>query len=258
MREEVGEHGDRRHRNGGGQRELPVHGRQDDRRADQHQHALDRLHHAPADEVAHGVDVVGRPRDDLAGRVPVVEGARVAQVRVVQLRPQPGLDGHPDARGRVAPREVDPEPQRRDGDDRPEVRDEQRAVAAVDRVVDRALDEDRDEERQDREDDGARQADRGQPPLGPPERVQVPDRRPESEVGRVDVRHRWFLPGARGRASGPIGWPPREAPWGGRRPTGARREPDGPTVDDGADGAGAVYRPRAPSVVTSRRSHSGP
>ena len=41
-----------------------------------HHHALDRLHDAPADEVADRVEVVRRARDDLAGRVPVVEGAR--------------------------------------------------------------------------------------------------------------------------------------------------------------------------------------
>ena len=63
VREEVGEDGDRRHRDGRRERELPVHDREHDRGADQHQHALDRLHDAPADEVAHGVDVVRRPRD---------------------------------------------------------------------------------------------------------------------------------------------------------------------------------------------------
>ena len=105
--EEVGEDRDRRHREGRGQGELRVDDRQDDRGAGQHQDALDRLHDAPADEVPHRVDVVRRARDHLAGRVAVVEGAREAQVRVVELRAQPRLDGDADPGGRVAPREVD-------------------------------------------------------------------------------------------------------------------------------------------------------
>ena len=54
--------------------------RQNDRGADDHHHALDALHHAPADEVADRVQVVGRARDHLPGRVPVVERAREVEV----------------------------------------------------------------------------------------------------------------------------------------------------------------------------------
>ena len=96
--------------------------------ADDHHHALDRLDDAPADEVAHGVDVVRRARDHLAGRVPVVEGARVGEVRVVEQLAQPRLDGDPDACGRIAAREVDPEPDGRDRQDRAEIREEAAAV----------------------------------------------------------------------------------------------------------------------------------
>ncbi len=148
VREEVREDGDRRHHQGRGQRQLRVDGCEDDRSAPEHQDALDRLHDAPADEVPDGVDVVRRAADHLAGRVPVVERAREAQVRVVELRAQPCLDRDTDARSRVAPGEVDAEAQDRDHEDRDEVRHEERAVVAVDRVVDGALDEDGDQERE--------------------------------------------------------------------------------------------------------------
>ena len=187
--EEVGEDRDRRHRQGRGQGELRVDGGEDDRGAREHQDALDRLDDAPADEVPDGVDVVRRAADHLAGRVAVVERAREAKVRVVELRAEPCLDRDPDARGRVAAREVDAEAEDRDHHDRRQVRDEQRAVVAVDRVVDRPLDEDRDQEREHRERERAREPDRGEAPLGPPEREEVPDRRPERQVGRIDVVH---------------------------------------------------------------------
>ena len=227
MGEEVRQHRDGRHRDGRGQRKLPVDGGEHDRRADEHEGALDRLHDAPPDEIAHRVDVVRRARDDLAGCVAVVEGARIAQVRVVQLRAQTRLDGDPDPRRGIAPGEVDDEPDRCDREDRDEVRHEQRMVVPVDRVVDRPLHEDRDREREHGEDNRARETDRDQPPLGPPERVEVPDRRPECEVGRVDVRH---------------GCSPRT---GGQ---GCRAEPRG---------HGAERRPRAraprPGAVKRRR-----
>ena len=122
VREEVREDGDRRHRERGVEREACVHGDEDDRRADQHHHALDRLDDAPADEVADGVDVVRRPRDHLARRMPVVEGAREAKVGVVHHPAQPGLDGDADAGRRIAAGEVDAEADGRDERDQSEVR----------------------------------------------------------------------------------------------------------------------------------------
>ena len=64
------------------------------------------LHDAPADEVADRVEVVGRPREHLPGRVAVVERARIGQVRVVERGAQAVLDHDADARGDRAPRRV--------------------------------------------------------------------------------------------------------------------------------------------------------
>ena len=114
VREDVRQDRDRRHREGGEERQPRVDREEDDRGADQHHHALDRLHDAPADEVAHRVDVVRRARDHLARRMPVVEGAREAEVRVVHHPAQPGLDRDADARRGVAAREVDAEAERRE------------------------------------------------------------------------------------------------------------------------------------------------
>ena len=104
------------------------------------------------------------------------------------------------------------EPEDGHDDDRSEIRDEQRPVAAVDRVVDGALHEDRNQEREPREDEGAREADRDEACLRPPERVEVADRRPESEIGRIDVLHGVLPPSAtvRREALGPME-PPRDA-----------------------------------------------
>ena len=79
-REAQREHGDRRHRDRRVEREPRVDEHEHDRRADDHHQALRPLHEAPADEVADRVEVVGRAREHLAGRVPVVERARIAQV----------------------------------------------------------------------------------------------------------------------------------------------------------------------------------
>ena len=125
VREDVCQDRDGRHREGGEQRQPGVDREQDDRGADQHHHALDRLHDAPADEVAHRVDVVRGARDDLARRMPVVEGAREAEIRVVHHPAQPGLDRDPDARRGVAACEVDAEANRRQHRDQPEVGQEQ-------------------------------------------------------------------------------------------------------------------------------------
>ena len=62
-------------------------------------------------------------------------------------------------------------------------------IATVDRVVDRSLDEDRDREREPGEDERAAEPDRDQPPLGPPEGEEMPQSRPELEIGRIDVLH---------------------------------------------------------------------
>ena len=211
----------------------------------EHQDALDRLHDAPADEVPDGVDVVRRAADHLTGRVAVVERAREAQVRVVELRAEPRLDRDADARSRVAAREVDAEAERRGDQDRDEVRDEQRVVVAVDRVVDRALDDDRDEKREPREHERAGEPDRGEAPLGPPERVQVPDRRPELQVGRVDVVHgRAVLP-ALVRPGSSVRSRPRSRGRGRavRRALAASRTTR--TVVHAEASAGAVFRPFA-------------
>ncbi len=129
----------------------------------------------------------------------VVEGARIPEVRLVEHRPQPRLDRDPDPGGRVPAGEVDAEAERGDDDDRREIGDEQRAVASVDRVVDGALDEDRDEQREQREHERAGEPDRDEPILRPPEREQVPDRRPESEIRGIDVRHGVLLAVSRAR-----------------------------------------------------------
>src|SRR6478735_8146833 len=62
-------------------------------------------------------------------------------------------------------------------------------VATVDRVVDRPLDEDRDRQREPGKDERAAEPDRDQPPLGPPEGIEVAQSRPELEIGRIDVLH---------------------------------------------------------------------
>ena len=106
-REAQREHRDRRHRDRGVEREPRVDDHEHDPGGDDHHQALDPLDQAPADEVADGVEVVRRAREHLAGRVPVVERARVAQVRLVEQLAHPRLDADADARGRVASREVD-------------------------------------------------------------------------------------------------------------------------------------------------------
>ncbi len=58
VREDVRQHGDRRHRQRGVERQPGIDRGEHDRGADQHHHALDRLDDPPADEVAHRVDVV--------------------------------------------------------------------------------------------------------------------------------------------------------------------------------------------------------
>ena len=97
--EEPGQDRDRRHRERGVEREPGVHGDEHDCRARDHHRALDPLDDAPADEVADGVDVVRGPRDHLARRVPVEEGAWIGEVGVVEHPAQARLDRDPE-RGR--------------------------------------------------------------------------------------------------------------------------------------------------------------
>jgi hypothetical protein len=118
--------------------------------------------------------------------MPVVEGTREAQVRLVEHAPQVRLDRDADPRRREAPGEVDAEPNDGDRDDRRQVDDEPRAIAGVDRVVDRLRDQHRDRQRERREDERAGESEQRQAPLRPPEREQIPQGRPEAEVGRVD------------------------------------------------------------------------
>ena len=104
--------------------ELHVDEAEDDRDPEDHHQRLDPLGHPPADEVADGVEVVRRARDDLAGRMAVVERARVAEVRLVEELAHARLDADAGARGCVPPREVDPEADERQHDDDREVRPE--------------------------------------------------------------------------------------------------------------------------------------
>ena len=177
--EEPGQDRDRRHRERGVEREPRVHEREHDRGTRDHHRALHPLDDAPADEVAHGVDVVRRARDHLAGRMPVEEGPRVGEIGVVEHPAQPRLDGDPDPGRCEAAREVDAEAQRREHDDDPEIRQQPAFVRADDRLVDHALDQHRDRDRERREGERAREPDRDQPPLLPPEWEEPAQGRPE-------------------------------------------------------------------------------
>ena len=114
----------------GVERQPRVHAEQDDRDADDHHHARADLHHAPADEVADRVEVVGRAREHLPGRVAVVERARIGEVGVVERRPQPVLDHDADARRDRPPRRVGREAQARAERDQPQVERELGVVLA--------------------------------------------------------------------------------------------------------------------------------
>ncbi len=123
-REPVREQRDRRHRDRGEEREQRVDDQQRDRDADDHHHALHSLDEPPADEVADRVEVVRRAREHLARGVAVVERARETKVRAVEELAHPRLDPDPDPCRRVPAREVDSQPDRREDDDREEVRPE--------------------------------------------------------------------------------------------------------------------------------------
>ena len=236
MREQPREPGDQRHREEADQRELPVHDEQHDRDADDHQHALDPLHHPPADEVADRIEVVGRTRDHLAGRVLVVERARVAEVRAVQQLAHARLGADADAGGRVAARVVRVEAERGEDQDRAEVGDQRAGLLRHDRVVDRARDQDRDRERQDRRRERADEADRDHPPLLAPEAEQPPDGGDEVEVGRVD--------GVRAGGAGRFGQAHRP---GARRFRRLSAKASKPSLKPTNPGSGS-----APSVSSSR------
>ena len=105
--EAVGDEPDQRQRDGRVEGEPGVDEPEDDPGRDDHHHALDPLHEPPADEVADRIEVVRRAGQHLAGRVPVVERARVAEVRLVEELAHPRLDPHADPGGRVAAVEVD-------------------------------------------------------------------------------------------------------------------------------------------------------
>ena len=110
-REAPGEQRDQRHREARVERQPGVDAEQHDRDADDHHHARADLHDAPADEVADRVEVVGRAREHLPGRVAVVERARIGEVGVVERGAQAVLDHDADARGDRAPRRVGREAQ---------------------------------------------------------------------------------------------------------------------------------------------------
>ena len=189
VREDPGEDGDRRHRERGEEREPRVHGEEHDSRGDDHHRALHPLDDAPADEVAHRVDVVRRARDHLSGRVPVEERTRVGEVGVVEHPAQARLDGDPDPGGCEAAREVDEEAQDGEHEDRAEVRQQPIVVRADDRLVDHALDQDRDRDRERGVDERERQTDCDQAALFPPEGEESAQGRPEGKIRWIDVVH---------------------------------------------------------------------
>ena len=187
-REREREHEHRWHRDERDRGERRVDEEEDDRDPEDHHQRLNSLGHAPADEVADGVEVVGRARDDLAGRVLVVERARIAEVRLVEQLAHACL--HPDAGagGRVPAREVEREagdPQQQDHD---EVGPERLRVPVrrVDRVVDRVPDDDRDREREPAVDERAEEPDGDEPALLAPEPGEPFRRLPEAEIRRID------------------------------------------------------------------------
>ena len=187
--EAVGDEPDRRQRHGRVERQLRVDEEEDDPGRDDHHHALHPLHEPPADEVADRIEVVRRPRQHLPGRVPVVEGAGVAEVGLVEELSHPRLDPHADPRGGIAAVEGDDGADRGEPDDDREVRPEGLwllVVARVDRVVDRPLDQDRDRDRDQRVDERAPEAEDAELPLLQPEPEQASEGRQQAEVGRVD------------------------------------------------------------------------
>src|SRR5439155_13073319 len=128
-------------------------------------------------------------RDDLAGRVLVVERARETEIRLVQELAHARLDPDADPRSGVPAREVRDEADRREDDDRRQIRPETRAVAVNrrDRVVDRLPDQDRDRQREPGRRHRAQEADEDQAPLLPPDPEQPDGSREEAEIGRVDL-----------------------------------------------------------------------
>jgi hypothetical protein len=91
-------------------------------------------------------------------------------------------------RGRVPPREVDPEPHCCEADDHGDVRPETLRVAD-DRVVDRPLGQEGDRDRDERVRECERQSEGAEASLEPPEPKQPAERRQQAEVGRIDVVH---------------------------------------------------------------------
>ena len=192
MPEAVGDVPDRRQGDCRVERQPRVDEYEDDSGRDDHHHALHPLHEPPADEVPDWVEVVRRPRQHLTGRVPVVEGARVAEIRLVEELAHPRLDPHADPRRREATTEVDDEADRRQSDDDRQVRPERLPVvvgADVDGVVDRPLDENRDRDRDQRVEKRAREPEDAEAPLLTPELEQPAEGRQQAEVGRIDGIH---------------------------------------------------------------------
>ena len=184
--EAVGDEPDRRQRHRRVERQLWVDEGEDDPGRDDHHHALRPLHEPPADEVADGIQVVRRPREHLPGRVAVVEGARVAEVRLVEELPHPRLDPDPDPGGRIPAVEVDDEAQQGEPADRREIGRELVLLVRDDRVVDRPLDEDRDDDRDQRVGERAREPEEAELPLLTPQPEQPAERGQQAEVGWFD------------------------------------------------------------------------
>ena len=210
VREAPREERDQRHHEAGAEREQRVHERQHDRDADDHHRALDRLHDAPADEVPHRVEVVRGARQHLARGVPVVEPPRVRQVGVVHHRAQPRLDPDADDAGRPAADDVDREPDRRQADHQRHQPRQRIHVVGHDRLVDDLLDQAGDREREARDQEGAQDRERDEASLLAPEHGELPYRRPERLVGRIDVGgHAPAAYKRRGWRAAPLSRPPR-------------------------------------------------
>ena len=137
MSEAVGDEPDQRQRDARVERQPRIDERENDPGSDDHHHALHPLHEPPPDEVADRVEVVRGPREHLPGRMPVVERARVAEVRLVEELAHPRLDPDADPGGRVPAVEVDDEAQEGEPADGCEIGREQVLFVGEDRLVDR-------------------------------------------------------------------------------------------------------------------------
>jgi hypothetical protein len=118
--------------------------------------------------------------------VPVVEGARIAEVRLVEELPHPRLDPDADAGSRVPAVEVDDEAEKCQPADGCEIGRQLVLLVGDDRVVDHPLDQDGDRDRDQRVRERAREREHAELPVLPPESEQASEGRQQAEVGRID------------------------------------------------------------------------